>query len=46
MQKALLFINGEPPKQLPETYGFDLVACSDGAFGYLKEKKFTFKKRN
>ena len=44
MQKALLFINGEPPKQLPETYGFDLVACSGGAFGYLKEKKFPLEK--
>ena len=42
--KALLFINGIPPKILPETEGYSLIACSDGAFHYLKEKKFPLEK--
>ena len=37
MKQALLFINGVPPNQLPETDGYQMVACSDGAFRYLKE---------
>lgn len=41
---ALLFINGTPPKNLPETEGYDLIACTDGAFHYLKEKNFPLKK--
>ncbi|MCQ4035535.1 thiamine diphosphokinase [Kaistella montana] len=40
MEKALLFINGIPPEKLPETEGYSLIACSDGAFHYLKEKNF------
>ncbi len=40
MNRALLFINGVPPLQLPETAAYDIVACSDGAFHYLKEKGF------
>ncbi|MBW8360240.1 MAG: thiamine diphosphokinase [Weeksellaceae bacterium] len=40
MQKALLFINGVPPDTLPSTEGYDLIACSDGAFHYLKENGF------
>ena len=42
--KALLFINGIPPQNLPETEGYSLIACSDGAFNYLKEKKFSLEK--
>ena len=42
--KALLFINGIPPKNLPETHGYSLIACSDGAFHYLKEKNFPLEK--
>ena len=42
--KALLFINGIPPKILPETEDYSLIACSDGAFHYLKEKKFPLEK--
>ncbi len=42
--KALLFINGEPPKYLPEIEGYDLIACTDGAFHYLKDKNFPFGK--
>ena len=38
--KALLFINGEPPKNIPEIKDYDLIACTDGAFHYLREKDF------
>ena len=38
--KALLFINGFPPKTLPDITDYSLIACSDGAFHYLKEKGF------
>lgn len=41
---ALLFINGTPPKNLPKTEGYDVIACTDGAFHYLKEKNFPLKK--
>ncbi len=44
MKNALLFINGEPPKNLPKTEGYDIIACSDGAFHYLKEKNFPLEK--
>ncbi|HFK5571042.1 TPA: thiamine diphosphokinase [Elizabethkingia meningoseptica] len=42
--KALLFINGEPPKNIPEISQYDLIACTDGAIHYLKEKKFPLEK--
>lgn len=42
--KALLFINGIPPKILPETEGYSLIAVTDGAFHYLKEKNFPLEK--
>ncbi|OPB97061.1 thiamine pyrophosphokinase [Elizabethkingia meningoseptica] len=42
--KALLFINGEPPKNIPEIFQYDLIACTDGAIHYLKEKKFPLEK--
>lgn len=42
--KALLFINGIPPKNLPETEGYSLIAVTDGAFHYLKEKNFPLDK--
>jgi len=42
--KALLFINGVPPNRLPETDAYGLIACSDGAFHYLKEKNFPLEK--
>ncbi len=35
MKKALLFINGEPPKQLPDFSNYDVIACTDGAYNYL-----------
>ncbi|MDO4763513.1 MAG: thiamine diphosphokinase [Flavobacteriaceae bacterium] len=43
-KKALLFINGEAPKQLPEIDDFQLIACTDGAFHYLRERKFPLDK--
>lgn len=42
--KALLFINGTPPKNLPNLEGYDIIACSDGAFHYLKQKNFPLEK--
>lgn len=44
MEKALLFINGVPPEKLPVTEKYSLIACSDGAFNYLKEKNFPLEK--
>lgn len=38
--KALLFINGVPPKTCPDLESYALIACSDGAFHYLKENGF------
>lgn len=35
--KALLFINGTPPKQLPDISPETMVACTDGAYHYLKK---------
>lgn len=43
-KKALLFINGEPPKQLPDFSSYDFIACTDGAFHYLKEMNFPVEK--
>ncbi len=42
--KALLFINGVPPKEIPNLEGYDLMACSDGAFHYLKAMNFPLEK--
>ena len=44
MKTALLFINGTPPKNLPNTEGYTIIACTDGAFHYLKEKNFSLDK--
>lgn len=41
---SLLFINGNPPKNLPITEGYTIIACTDGAFHYLKEKNFDLEK--
>jgi len=43
-KRALLFINGEPPEKLPVFESYDLIACSDGAFHYLKSLGFPLKK--
>lgn len=44
MKKALLFINGEPPKEFPNLFDYELIACTDGAFHYLKELNFPLEK--
>lgn len=38
--KALLFINGDHPKTFPEPANYGLIACTDGAFHYLKNMGF------
>lgn len=38
--KALLFINGIPPKKLPNLDEYALIACTDGAFHYLEKLNF------
>ena len=38
--KALLFINGDPPDTFPDTTEYGLIACTDGAFHYLKKMGF------
>ena len=42
--KALLFINGDPPIILPNLNEYNLIACTDGAFHYLKELNFPLEK--
>ena len=44
MKKVLLFINGEAPKTFPDPDHYDLVACTDGAFHYLKRLGFPLDK--
>lgn len=43
-KKALLFINGEPSKSLPNIEDFDQIFCTDGAFHYLKKMGFPLEK--
>jgi len=38
--KVLLFINGDAPKSLPNPENYGLIACTDGAFHYLKRMGF------
>ncbi|TZF99722.1 thiamine diphosphokinase (plasmid) [Chryseobacterium panacisoli] len=42
--KALLFINGDAPKLLPNSENYGLIACTDGAFHYLKRMRFPLDK--
>lgn len=42
--RALLFINGVPPKELPVEDEYTLIACTDGALHYLKKKNFPLQK--
>lgn len=44
MSKALLFINGEAPLEIPDISDFQMIACTDGAFRYLKEMDFPLEK--
>ena len=38
--KVLLFINGDPPKSLPDLDVYTIISCTDGAFHYLKNLNF------
>ena len=42
--KVLLFINGDAPKMLPDAGQYELIACTDGAFHYLKNMGFPLEK--
>lgn len=44
MTKVLLFINGDAPKSFPDPENYDLIACTDGAFHYLKNLNFLLEK--
>jgi len=44
MTKVLLFINGDTPKSFPDPENYDLIACTDGAFHYLKQLGFPLEK--
>ncbi|UFH33289.1 thiamine diphosphokinase [Chryseobacterium sp. C-71] len=44
MTKVLLFINGDAPKSFPDPENYDLIACTDGAFHYLKNLNFPLEK--
>lgn len=44
MTKVLLFINGDAPKSFPDPENYDLIACTDGAFHYLKQLSFPLEK--
>lgn len=44
MSKALLFINGEAPLEIPNLSDFQMIACTDGAFHYLEEMDFPLEK--
>ncbi|MCY0970034.1 thiamine diphosphokinase [Chryseobacterium wangxinyae] len=42
--KVLLFINGDAPKSLPDLQEYTFIACTDGAFHYLKNLNFPLEK--
>ncbi|PKF74345.1 thiamine diphosphokinase [Chryseobacterium sp. PMSZPI] len=42
--KVLLFINGDAPKSFPNLENYGLIACTDGAFHYLKRMNFPLDK--
>lgn len=44
VNKALLFINGDAPKSFPDLENYGLIACTDGAFHYLKRMNFPMEK--
>lgn len=44
MKKALLFLNGQPPQKIPNLQEYQLIACTDGAFHYLKKLDFDLEK--
>lgn len=44
MSESLLFINGNAPRSFPNLEKYNLIACTDGAFHYLKELNFPLEK--
>lgn len=38
MKKAILFLNGAPPKIFPILFKYDIIACADGAYDYYQKK--------
>ena len=44
MSESLLFINGNAPRSFPSLENYNLIACTDGAFHYLKELNFPLEK--
>lgn len=39
MNRAVLFISGQPPANLPDLSGFDKIYCTDSAYFFLFSKK-------
>ena len=37
INKAILFINGSPPKKIPNLINYSMIGCTDGAFNYLNQ---------
>lgn len=37
--KALLVINGHPPKEIPDVRDYEKIYCTDGAYAFLLSKK-------
>lgn len=35
-REAVLFINGQPPREIPEIHTYRRIYCTDGAYSYLK----------
>lgn len=42
--KVLLFINGDAPKSFPDPDKYGMIACTDGAFHYLRKLNFPLEK--
>lgn len=39
--KVFLLLNGETPKQVPNTSNYDIICATDGAYQYLKKHNIT-----
>ena len=40
-KKVFLLLNGEKPKEVPNTSNYDVICATDGAYQYLKENNIT-----
>jgi thiamine pyrophosphokinase len=40
-KKVFLLLNGEKPKEVPNTFNYDVICATDGAYQYLKENNIT-----